>query len=1084
MNRQILVVASGQQGAYPTIGAALARAEDGATITVHAGRYEEKLVIGKRVTISAEGSVVVHAAEGSVLVVNGAGVQLRGLALESADAKLAAVDVYHGEVALDDCRVSGASWATILSRLEGSLAMRGCKVVSSGGAGIVVTSARMSTVEDTVISDVASSAVVVAEAGSLTLRRCELRQIAANGICINGTATCVLEQCEIVEAGKPAVVIEQQGQARISKLTVRDSANVDLYLRGDGAVTIVDSTFAGAAVQSAHITEGAVPVFRKCTFSGVKHTGVQVSNGAAPRFVDCTFADMPIGIRVDGASKPTFEGLTVRGTSEQVASIGGQSTATFAKLRADVRNGKGIKVFEASKIEFADLGLDLGDLVGVEVLDGSTADFTDTRVTTTAEEAISIGAESRGTFGSLLLRGGGLLVGASGTATVRDGEIVDAAGEGMRVLGTLTATRCRIRGSRRNGVAIEPGGKAALTECEVLSSKGDGVHADTAEPVTLTRCEIEGSIYKPATNQLSVVEERATYAAAAPSLPKPPPAEPMAQTPPGDAVELTGPLAELDVLIGLSGVKTEVKGLINLIKMSQVRQQMGLPMPPMSRHLVFAGPPGTGKTTVARLYGSVLKELGILAKGHMIEAARADLVGQYIGSTAIKTTELINKAMGGVLFIDEAYTLSTGSGGNGPDFGQEAIDALMKMMEDHRDEIVVIVAGYSQLMEQFLDSNPGLASRFTRTVEFPNYSVEELVTITTNLCRKHYYELTDEAVEALTTYFERTPKGATFGNGRVARKLFEAMVNNQASRLALVPPTKDNELNRLTEADLAPELAQLDALPSSVQEQQQLAPREAFSASHSWKRIADLVGMQQLRQSIGGGVLTLAESRKQGKPLGKSGNVILAGPLGTGRTELARLYAQALSEMDLVQVGQLVRVSLSDGLFAQWPGQARSLVDKAVQDAVGGTLVVHWDVDADHDDFQSEVAEALAAGLRTGPACVLIGEAPVLQKLFTGSPLAQCFGQRWDIPGYTTAELGELAVRYLLRRGHEVDDEVRAAVVELAAQLPERTVRAAHGLSAGLARTAASRTLTVADLGYARPGPSSARLEGGFAAVG
>ena len=154
----------------------------------------------------------------------------------------------------------------------------------------------------------------------------------------------------------------------------------------------------------------------------------------------------------------------------------------------------------------------------------------------------------------------------------------------------------------------------------------------------------------------------------------------------------------------------------------------------------------------------------------------------------------------GWLTGEEAYTLSRSAGASA-DFGQEAIDALMKMMEDHRDELVVIVAGYSELMEQFLVSNPGMASRFTRTIEFPNYSVEELVTITSNLVSKHYYELTDDAVDALTAYFTRVPRNATFGNGRVARKLFEALINNQASRLAITPPAKDNELNRLTAAD-------------------------------------------------------------------------------------------------------------------------------------------------------------------------------------------------------------------------------------------------------------------------------------------
>lgn len=251
-------------------------------------------------------------------------------------------------------------------------------------------------------------------------------------------------------------------------------------------------------------------------------------------------------------------------------------------------------------------------------------------------------------------------------------------------------------------------------------------------------------------------------------------------------------------------MKLEVTGLINLNKVTKRRTEMGLPMPPMSRHLVFAGPPGTGKTTVARLYGAVLAELGILGKGHIVEVARADLVAQIIGGTAIKTTEVFNRALGGVLFIDEAYTLTNQSRGTGPDFGQEAVETLMKMMEDHRDEIVVIAAGYSEHMDRFLASNPGMASRFARTIEFPNYSPEELVTIVRGLCAKHYYELSDDTVDALSRYFETVPKGPTFGNGRVARQVFESMIGAQASRLAIQSPGHDSELSLLTAADVTP----------------------------------------------------------------------------------------------------------------------------------------------------------------------------------------------------------------------------------------------------------------------------------------
>lgn len=1092
-NRQMLVVGGGRSDAYPTIGAALARAEPGATITVHTGQYSERLTVGDRVTIRAaeDGPVEVRVAEGSVLVVRGDGAQLRGIALSSADPKLAAVDVYSGEAALDNCTLNGASWVTLLSRLRGSLALRGCEIRNTAGAGVVVTSAGVSTIEDTVITDVATAGVVVTERGDLTMRRGVIRGAGANGLCVNGEARLTAELTEVVGAAKPAVVVEQRGWARLRRLSVRDSGNVDLFIRGDVDMVAENCEFTGAAVQSAHITDGAAPHFTSCVFGGAGRTAVHVTAGAEPRFTDCTVADTPTGVHVDADSRPCFDGLTARGTTEHVALLAGTAATTVRRLHATVGRGAGVVVREQAALDGTDLTVEAGPAAVVELRDGARAAIRQARLGGTGA-AVVVGGTAGLELSSAHVRGGGLRV-DGGDLRLDDTEITGASAAGLAIGpdATVTATRTRIRGAREHGVALAAAAGGTFTECEVLDSGGDGFHIATARPVALVRCTVRDSggsdIHRSADAQLTVDALRTEQA------PREDTREPAREAEPAPEIEgeLTGPLRELNSLIGLRGVKREVTSLINLIKMSQTRVKMGLPMPPMSRHLVFAGPPGTGKTTVARLYGAVLAELGILAKGHMVEAARADLVGQYIGSTAIKTTELVTQALGGVLFIDEAYTLSAGSGGSGPDFGQEAIDALMKMMEDHRDELVVIVAGYSELMDKFLASNPGLASRFTRTIEFPNYSVEELVTIASNLCGGHYYDLTDEALDALTDYFTRVPKGPTFGNGRVARKLFEAMINNQASRLAAAPPGKEAELNRLTAEDLAPEMVLLEEMPVEREERPDAGrdPAAAINASRSWKRVCELVGAANVRDALGATLLQLCELRNRRRGYGRHGNVVIGGPAGTGRREFARWYAAALAELRLTPVGHVARISIPHDLTPHWPGQAPALAEAAAGDAVGGILLV--DCDGDGGDAAAEAVRPLIDRLRAGlgdPIVVLVGEHESVAALRSVVPgFDEVFGQIWSMPGYSAPELAELVVRHLVRRGHEVPPEVRAAVVELVGSLPAPTVRAAHALAGTLSQAAASRTLAPADVAgvAARLMPAGAsRRSGGLAAVG
>jgi SpoVK/Ycf46/Vps4 family AAA+-type ATPase len=365
--------------------------------------------------------------------------------------------------------------------------------------------------------------------------------------------------------------------------------------------------------------------------------------------------------------------------------------------------------------------------------------------------------------------------------------------------------------------------------------------------------------------------------------------------------------AKLDAMVGLAPVKHEVKGLVARMQLEQKRRDQGLDVSALSQHMVFTGPPGVGKTEVARLVGEIYRGLKVLRKGHVVEIDRAGLVAGYVGQTATKTLDRCREALDGILFIDEAYSLAAPTGGGGPDFGKEAIDTLLKFMEDNRDRIVVIVAGYRNEMRRFIDSNPGLSSRFSKTIDFPSYDANELCEIFRRMAARQQFALPDGIEAKLKPWIDGRSKADDWANAREMRTLLEKSREAQALRVAGDPS-----------ADIS-----LVTIEDVIMATGQKPEDNEIGVAAALEKLDAMVGLAPVKQEIKRLTMRLEVEQKrrdQGLPIAAlSQHMVFTGPPGVGKTEVARVIGEIFRALKVLRKGQIVETDRA-GLVAGYVG--------------------------------------------------------------------------------------------------------------------------------------------------------------------